>query len=205
MKLKFTVITAILALLLTVGVRAEGAESPDLLEEFGKASLEEFSDIVPAAAAGLGGDADAIAEGFTVGHVVDMIVAELAELVSPLTRQLAILIGVVIVISAVNAAKNSISNGSLTTALEYVTLLCAVLAAYGTISSVWQRIADTLTNLTAFMTGLIPMMGTLYAAGGNVTNAAVSTAGLLTLTDFSSSFHIICCCRCCEFASGYRL
>lgn len=184
MKLKFTVITAILALLLTVGVRAEGAESPDLLEEFGKASLEEFSDIVPAAAAGLGGDADAIAEGFTVGHVVDMIVAELAELVSPLTRQLAILIGVVIVISAVNAAKNSISNGSLTTALEYVTLLCAVLAAYGTISSVWQRIADTLTNLTAFMTGLIPMMGTLYAAGGNVTTAAVSSAGLLTLTAF---------------------
>lgn len=186
MKVKFITATVLLALFLTAGVRAEEPEtgSSDVLVEFGESSLEEFSDIIPAAAQDIGSDAAAIAEEFTVGRVVDMIVAELGELVAPLTRQLSILLGVVIIMSAIAAAKNSISNAGLTAALEYAALLCAVLAAYGAVSGVWQRIADTLDNLTAFMTGLIPMMGTLYVAGGNVTTAAVSSAGLMTLTAF---------------------
>ncbi|HHW25383.1 MAG TPA: hypothetical protein GXX22_08005 [Clostridiales bacterium] len=184
MAIKFTVITLALMMVMAIGVRADGISVMDNLEEHGGLSLDGFRDIIPASAADIGNDAGEVARDFTVGRVVDMITSELAELASPLTRQLSILLGVVIITSAVNAAKNSISSGSLTTALEYLTLLCAVLAAYGTISGVWQRIADTLTDLNTFMIGLIPMMGSLYVAGGNVTTAAVSSAGLMTLTAF---------------------
>lgn len=183
---KFTLITALLIILMTTCVRAEELAGylPDVLDEYGIGSLESFSDILPANTSELGSDALSIAEDFTIGRVVDLIFAELGELVAPITRQLSILLGLVIIISVVNAAKNSISNGSITAALEYVTLLCTVIAAYTAVSNVWERIADTLTNLTAFMTGLIPIMGTLYVAGGDVTAAAVSSAGLMTLTGF---------------------
>jgi len=186
MKLKFTVITALIVLIMLPCVYAEdtGAGAEDIIGAYGDSSLEGFSDILPEPAADMGSGADEIAESFTIGGVVDMIFAELGELVEPLSRQLALLLGVVIMISAVNAAKASFSNSGLTSALEYATLLCSVLAAYGAVSSVWERLTETMSNLTAFMTGLIPMMGTLYVAGGNVTAAAVSSAGLMTLTAF---------------------
>lgn len=156
----------------------------DTVDSYASDSLDDFSRIIPEAADNLDGGAEQIADDFTIGHVVDLIAAELRDIVEPLTKQLAILLGTVILISTVNALKASFTNAGLTSALEYATLLCAALAAYNAVSNVWDRLSEALSNLTAFMTGLIPMMGALYIAGGNVTAATVSSAGLMTLNAF---------------------
>ena len=135
-------------------------------EEYGADSLDGFGDIIPDSVDPGGEDAEEIADDFTIGHVVDLIAAELGEIAEPVTRQLAILLGTVVLISAVTALKSSMSNTGLTAALEYATLLCGALAAYNAVAEVWERLSDALGNLTAFMTGLIPMMTALYAAGG---------------------------------------
>ena len=162
-------------------------------EEYGADSLDGFGDIIPDSVDPGGEDAEEIADDFTIGHVVDLIAAELGEIAEPVTRQLAILLGTVVLISAVTALKSSMSNTGLTAALEYATLLCGALAAYNAVAEVWERLSDALGNLTAFMTGLIPMMTALYAAGGNVTTAAVSAAGLLTMTALSEqlSYYVL--------------
>ncbi len=181
MKIKCFFIIIALFSLFSISVRAE------------EYTLDGFSDIIPDAARTDDNSAEHIAQNFTIGHVVDLIAAELGKLAEPLTRQLAILLGVVVLVSMVQALKTSFSDTGLSSALEYITLLCAALAAYTAIAGVWERLTAAMSGLTAFMTGLIPMMSALYAAGGNVTTAAISSAGLMTLTAFCEqlSYYIL--------------
>ena len=43
-----------------------------------------------------------------------------------------------------------------------------------------ETVSETIERINVFMTGLLPVMGGLYAAGGNVASAVAANAGLMT-------------------------
>lgn len=98
----------------------------------------------------------------------------LRGVLSPFCRILA----VVVIGTVFGALKSGISSDALSQAVGYAVSLCTALTVYDAIGALWEQSAVQLERLTVLMNSMLPVMTTLYAAGGNVTSAAVSNASL---------------------------
>ena len=99
-------------------------------------------------------------------------------------RLLAAIVAVLTVSAVFSAFRSSISSGALSRAIS----LSSGCALIGTVAVVLiaqiERVVDFFERLSLLVNGMIPVMGVLYAMGGNVTTAAASHGTLYLFLSF---------------------
>ncbi len=91
---------------------------------------------------------------------------------------LATIFGLVIISSLFHLLAQS-AKGGLEPTFSSVSALCVCVYVFTTVSALFKTVSVYLTTLASFATAVTPMISIAYAAGGNVSTAALSTTGLL--------------------------
>lgn len=117
-------------------------------------------------------------ESFNVNFVIKFILELLMVLITPVLKNFALLLGIVILISTFAQIKTSIASESIATVFDYVGLLCIALTTYNIVFNLWHDVRQVLNGITIVINSMIPIMTSLYIAGGNITTAVANNAGL---------------------------
>lgn len=103
---------------------------------------------------------------------------------------LSLVLGIIIIASVFNLFKGSIRNSGLSRVIEITCGICVALSIFKIMESQLAAASEAISRMNAFMSSMLPIMGGLYAAGGNISTAAASSAGLMT---FVTVIENICC------------
>lgn len=139
--------------------------------ELGSGMLEAMPDYAREAAEGIGSDGRGADSGLLVREAARL----LSSMLAPVCTDISLLCGVVIIASLF---RNVCREGSSRTAVSYAVTLGMAVPSAGIAVRIWSESAEAIENLTMYMRAVIPVMGSLYCAGGNVGAAAASSASL---------------------------
>ena len=139
--------------------------------ELGSGMLEAMPDYAREAAEGIGSDGRGADSGLLVREAVRL----LSSMLAPVCTDISLLCGGVIIASLF---RNVCREGSSRTAVSYAVTLGMAVPSAGIAVRIWSESAEAIENLTMYMRAVIPVMGSLYCAGGNVGAAAASSASL---------------------------
>lgn len=89
------------------------------------------------------------------------------------------LLGLVVISSAFHCAADITARGSLKGAFESIASLCVCLSVFGSVGELAQSVNAHMQNLAALVNTMSPLVTTAYVSGGNLSAAAVNSAGLL--------------------------
>ncbi len=116
--------------------------------------------------------------------------------------------GLLVLSSVLGALADTVSSNSLSKALS---LICGLAITAAIITLQYPRfeyISQFFDNMSNFMKGLIPLMCTVYAVGGNINTATVSGAALMLFIDIFQNFYaktlfsVIGICFACAICSA---
>lgn len=139
--------------------------------ELGSGMLEAMPDYAREAAEGIGSDGRGADSGLLVQEAARL----LSSMLAPVCTDISLLCGGVIIASLF---RNVCREGSSRTAVSYAVTLGMAVPSAGIAVRIWSESAEAIENLTMYMRAVIPVMGSLYCAGGNVGAAAASSASL---------------------------
>lgn len=139
--------------------------------ELGSGMLEAMPDYAREAAEGIGSDGRGADSGLLVREAVRL----LSSMLAPVCTDISLLCGGVIIASLF---RNICREGSSRAAVSYAVTLGMAVPSAGIAVRIWNESAEAIENLTMYMRAVIPVMGSLYCAGGNVGAAAASSASL---------------------------
>lgn len=139
--------------------------------ELGSGMLEAMPDYAREAAEGIGSDGRGADSGLLVREAARL----LSSMLAPVCTDISLLCGGVIIASLF---RNVCREGSSRTAVSYAVTLGMAVPSAGIAVRIWSESAEAIENLTMYMRAVIPVMGSLYCAGGNVGAAAASSASL---------------------------
>ncbi len=139
--------------------------------ELGSGMLEAMPDYARDAAEGIGSDGRGAGSGLLVREAARL----LSSMLAPVCTDISLLCGGVIIASLF---RNVCREGSSRTAVSYAVTLGMAVPSAGIAVRIWSESAEAIENLTMYMRAVIPVMGSLYCAGGNVGAAAASSASL---------------------------
>lgn len=183
MSMKRIIVLAALIWLLILPIHAESADGLYSASDFGadefSASLdealpEEVRELLPDNLF----DPSAASEtgiGFFARVGQKLLVAALG----PALKTFSVLLGLIIISSAVGALKNAVKSEPLSGIFDFVSGICLMSAMFQTVQSLFSRIQSYLAGLSGIMDSLLPVMTAAAAAGGNLSAAAVSSGTLL--------------------------
>ena len=139
--------------------------------ELDSGMLEAMPDYAREAAEGIGSDGRGADSGLLVREAARL----LSSMLAPVCTDISLLCGGVIIASLF---RNVCREGSSRTAVSYAVTLGMAVPSAGIAVRIWSESAEAIENLTMYMRAVIPVMGSLYCAGGNVGAAAASSASL---------------------------
>ena len=139
--------------------------------ELGSGMLEAMPDYAREAAEGIGSDGRGADSGLLVREAARL----LSSMLATVCTDISLLCGGVIIASLF---RNVCREGSSRTAVSYAVTLGMAVPSAGIAVRIWSESAEAIENLTMYMRAVIPVMGSLYCAGGNVGAAAASSASL---------------------------
>ena len=139
--------------------------------ELGSGMLEAMPDYAREAAEGIGSDGRGADSGLLVREAARL----LSSMLAPVCTDISLLCGGVIIASLF---RHVCREGSSRTAVSYAVTLGMAVPSAGIAVRIWSESAEAIENLTMYMRAVIPVMGSLYCAGGNVGAAAASSASL---------------------------
>ncbi len=93
-------------------------------------------------------------------------------------RPLCVLLTTVVLSAVMTVLRQAIKSDALTSALGYMATLCAALSVYSALDGLVTSGVEQLRRLDILMKSMLPIMTALYAAGVNITAAAVTNAGM---------------------------
>lgn len=161
--------------------------------ELGSGMLEAMPDYAREAAEGIGSDGRGADSGLLVREAARL----LSSMLAPVCTDISLLCGGVIIASLF---RNVCREGSSRTAVSYAVTLGMAVPSAGIAVRIWSESAEAIENLTMYMRAVIPVMGSLYCAGGNVGAAAASSASLtaaVTLMEHSMGVCLLPVLRVC--------
>ncbi len=139
--------------------------------ELGSGMLEAMPDYAREAAEGIGSDGRGADSGLLVREAARL----LSSMLASVCTDISLLCGGVIIASFF---RNVCREGSSRAAVSYAVTLGMAVPSAGIAVRIWSESAEAIENLTMYMRAVIPVMGSLYCAGGNVGAAAASSASL---------------------------
>ena len=120
-------------------------------------------------------------ESFDVNFIVNFLLELAALLINPVLKNFAMLLGVIVVISAFAQIKTSLASESIAAVFDYVGLLCIALTVYNIIFELWQEVRNVLNGVSVIINSMLPVMAALYAAGGNAATAVANNASMTVI------------------------
>ena len=101
--------------------------------------------------------------------------------IGPVFSDFALICGTVLLASVVRKISEGITNSSLSSACGYASTLCIALPLINVVTRLWDSVSASLEQLTLFMNAILPVMGSLYAAGGNFTASVANNASMVVI------------------------
>lgn len=92
-------------------------------------------------------------------------------------NSLCTLLGFLILLSAVNTWGKDVMNGRVGTVIRYLSVLCLGINVHSILKTAWTSLSDSLTSMTVFADSILPVMGVLYAADGQVACGTAASGG----------------------------
>lgn len=154
-----------------VSLTSDASLASGAVGELGSGMLEAMPDYARKAAEGIGSDGRGADSGLLVREAARL----LSSMLAPVCTDISLLCGGVIIASLF---RNVCREGSSRTAVSYAVTLGMAVPSAGIAVRIWNESAEAIENLTMYMRAVIPVMGSLYCAGGNVGAAAASSASL---------------------------
>lgn len=154
-----------------VSLTSDASLASGAVGELGSGMLEAMPDYAREAAEGIGSDGRGADSGLLVREAARL----LSSMLAPVCTDISLLCGGVIIASLF---RNVCREGSSRTAVSYAVTLGMAVPSAGIAVRIWSESAEAIENLTMYMRAVIPVMGSLYCAGGNVGAAAASSASL---------------------------
>lgn len=154
-----------------VSLTSDASLASGAVGELGSGMLEAMPDYAREAAEGIGSDGRGADPGLLVREAARL----LSSMLAPVCTDISLLCGGVIIASLF---RNVCREGSSRTAVSYAVTLGMAVPSAGIAVRIWSESAEAIENLTMYMRAVIPVMGSLYCAGGNVGAAAASSASL---------------------------
>lgn len=124
-------------------------------------------------------DSSHTAELLSAPYFFTQIKNTISSLVENFVLSFCRILAVICLCSLLRAVKDSFFETRTGNILSYIGMLSLSYAVYMCIIGIWDRIYGVLETMRAFVTALVPLMISLYTAGGNITAAAVSNGGLM--------------------------
>lgn len=212
----FTLALLLAFVLFCIPVKAENAEdeiSDKLSEAAGDVAEASESPIAEAlASGGTEEKGKLLLEFLSPTEILEEIFGIAAD-ASGRAVSLLLAVGGLVMISAVcHAVGSSVGTGALSTGFDFLSSAAIATAVFGTLSGQIERITDFFDGLSALMRAMIPITGTVWAMGGNVSTANVGTASLYAMLAAmewlcSSAVMPVCCIMafsaiCASFSEG---
>ncbi|MHC1694315.1 MAG: hypothetical protein AB9835_03365 [Eubacteriales bacterium] len=176
----------ILSLCVMLSLPVYAAQDTGVYEElYGLSGLGETSQSLPSDAREILGDGASpsyesagkvISFGFLWNTVMSLIKKALPSALSTFS----LLLGVIICCSVLSALKNSFGSG-MGGILDFVSILCLAGASFSVVRECFELIRGLISQLHGYMLSMLPVMTTLYAAGGNAATAVASSAGITVM------------------------
>lgn len=176
-----------------VSLTSDASLASGAVGELGSGMLEAMPDYAREAAEGIGSDGRGADSGLLVREAARL----LSSMLAPVCTDISLLCGGVIIASLF---RNVCREGSSRTAVSYAVTLGMAVPSAGIAVRIWSESAEAIENLTMYMRAVIPVMGSLYCAGGNVGAAAASSASLtaaVTLMEHSMGVCLLPVLRVC--------
>lgn len=137
-------------------------------------------------------DIDKVAQGASetldFGYWIRTIGRAIGLKVGDALRLLATLLGILVLAAVLNAVKASFASPSMGNVFSLCSSAAVFLLAVSSLYGILQSVSTFFQNLCLFANALIPMMGTLYAMGGNVSSAVVSHSALMLFMTLTENF-----------------
>ena len=156
-------------------------------EEFGTDAVldalpDELREIIPQDADLF--DPNSLLEMGTADGLLSLLQSVLRQVLRPALGTLSTLLGLILVSSALGALRGTLKSDSLTAVFDFTSALCILLAMYTTISGLFEAVQTYLTQLSALMGTMLPVMTAVSIAGGNLSASAVSANGMMLALNF---------------------
>lgn len=197
MKIIFAVITLLLTVIVFLTC-AHAQEIDDPIGEFSFSEIEglipeEMTDVIPKEIFSQSGTdaAKSVGEAFDVKNVFSYIIDSLLICVPSTVSNFAILFGVLILSSAFGILSESLKSAYVSQTVKFTIALSLVTLLFLWQKSMFETAVGYLEGMTTLMNGLLPVMGTIYALGGNISSAVVQSGfTMLMLAVFENA--VIC-------------
>ncbi len=121
-------------------------------------------------------DSDFAVERFDVAYFARVGLKLVASALEPALESFAFLMGLVLLSSALGSLRGV---GTLGKAYGYICSLAIMCAFFGRMEGLVARVSVWLETLTGVVTAMVPVLGGIAVAGGNVTSAVVSSNAML--------------------------
>ena len=143
-----------------------------------------------------------------IGFFSSMIVRALKSAAPDASKNLALMLGLLIVSSVIGVFKSGISSHGLSEALEFISVLCVCGAAFSMTSAVFDAAEKFITGVGSFLEGFMPILSALSAASGNITfsvSSAISVSAALSVVSAvcsSVAMPLLKICFCISISSA---
>ncbi len=184
------VILGVLLLSVTVSAEEEEAEYGDEYRAMLDALPDEVADILPEKLYSedpsdiMSGAAEMADFGYLLGKTFELIGLELEKSL----KLFATLMGILVIAAVINAVKSSFSSEGINNALSLCTSAAVFLTAVASQYSIISSVASFFTRICNFAGAMLPLMGVLYAMGGNVSSAVTSHSSLMIFMSVVETF-----------------
>jgi len=113
--------------------------------------------------------------GFFAGLAAELLLGAMEGLL----RNFALIVGILLLSAVFSLLRQSMLGSELSGAGTLAGSLCLTVSLYGILSGLWADGFAALEQLKGFMTAMLPVMSSLYAAGGHLSTAAVTQTSLM--------------------------
>ena len=179
--------------LITLSVFAENDEKIDCYDEY-KEMLDALPDDVASLlpeklySDNINDIADGAKELVDFNYIMKSIFSFIGLELGSVLKLFATLMGVLILAATMNAVKNSFSSSALNSAFSVCTSCAVFLVAAASQYAIVKTVSEFFTRICVFANTMIPLMGALYAMGGNVGSAVVNHSSLIIFMNIVENF-----------------
>lgn len=122
---------------------------------------------------------DGAREATSFSYIMNTVLEYLGLELKSAVKLLATLIGILLLAAVLNTVKTSFSSSSVSEAFSVCTTSAVFLTAIVSQFKIISSVSEFFSRISVLVNSMIPLMGALYAMGGNITGAVVGHSSLM--------------------------
>ena len=132
--------------------------------------------------------ADGAQEITDFGYIIKTVFSFIGLEIGGILKLFVTLLGILILAATMNVLKDSFSSTALSSAFSVCTSCTVFLVAAASQYTIVRAVSDFFTRICTLANTMIPLMGALYAMGGNVGSAVVNHSSLIIFMNIVENF-----------------